>query len=270
VSLDALGDRMKRYEAAEAGRRLMPLLPVLARIDGRGFSKFTQGLQRPFDARLSGLMVDTTRFLVQETGARVGYTQSDEITLLWQSSHAKEQVFFDGRIQKMVSVLAAMTSVAFYRGVVDVLPGYAARQPVFDCRVWQVPTQEEGANAFLWRERDATKNSISMAARAHFTHEQLLSKSGTEMQDMLHGIGINWNDYPAFFKRGTYVQRRLVRHRFSTEDISELPPQHLARRQPDHEFERPEIQGLEVPPLGRVTNRVAMLFDGDEPLRAPA
>lgn len=77
---DDFGDRMKLYEMAEAGRKFMPLLPVIARIDGRSFSKFTKGLERPYDIRLSKLMVATTKFLVQETNANCGYTQSDGAT----------------------------------------------------------------------------------------------------------------------------------------------------------------------------------------------
>jgi hypothetical protein len=58
----ALGDRMKLYGRIEAGRRCLPLLPICARIDGKRFSRFTQGLERPYDQRLSRLMVDVTRF----------------------------------------------------------------------------------------------------------------------------------------------------------------------------------------------------------------
>ncbi len=68
MAADALGDRMKRYEAVEADRRFMPLLPVLARMDGRAFHQFTRGMERPFDATFSGIMVETAKFLVEETG----------------------------------------------------------------------------------------------------------------------------------------------------------------------------------------------------------
>ena len=74
---DGLAERMKLYEGAEAGRRLMPLLPALARLDGRAFHTFVRGLAKPVDERLSDLMIDTATFLVRETHATVGYTQSD-------------------------------------------------------------------------------------------------------------------------------------------------------------------------------------------------
>jgi len=100
---DSLGDRMKLYESAEASRRFMPLLPVLARIDGRCFSSFTKGMERPYDSVMTDMMIATTAALVSETNACMGYTQSDEITLAWHSTDLKSQIFFDGRIMKMTS-----------------------------------------------------------------------------------------------------------------------------------------------------------------------
>ena len=110
---DDLGDRMKVYEAAETGRRFTPLLPVYARIDGRCFSTFTDGLDRPFDDRLSRAMVETVKYLVGETYARIGYTQSDEISLVWQQARYDSEMLFGGKVQKLVSVLAAMATAKF-------------------------------------------------------------------------------------------------------------------------------------------------------------
>lgn len=86
-----LGDRMKAYENVETGRRFTPLLPVYARIDGRSFHAFTHGMDRPFDDKLISVMRETTRRLVEETDALVGYTQSDEISLLWYRDDPKSQ-----------------------------------------------------------------------------------------------------------------------------------------------------------------------------------
>ncbi|VTT99154.1 trna-his guanylyltransferase : Uncharacterized protein OS=Plesiocystis pacifica SIR-1 GN=PPSIR1_23574 PE=4 SV=1: Thg1: Thg1C [Gemmataceae bacterium] len=261
---DGLGDRMKRYEAAEAGRRLMPLLPVLARLDGRAFHSFVRGLERPFDERLSRLMADTARFLVRATNSEVGYTQSDEITLAWVPAGFESQVFFDGRVQKMASVLAALCSAHFTRRLPGFLPAeYADRLPVFDARVWNVPTRDEAANTFLWRERDATKNSISMAARAHYDHSELHGKTGREMQELLFRKGVNWNDYPAFFKRGTYFRRETVRRPFTAIELADLPPRHAARTNPDLIVERSVVVDLAIPTLSRVRNRAGVLFGGE-------
>ncbi len=262
---DALGDRMKMYEIMESGRRLMPLLPVMARIDGRAFHSFTRGMDRPFDADFSGCMLTTLLELVRETGACMGYTQSDEITLAWHSQTIQSKIWFDGRIAKMTSQLAALATLFFYREILRVKPIYARRLPTFDARVWTVPNQTEGANVFLWREWDATKNSVSMAASAYYSHQQLHGKNTPEKHEMLHDKGVNWNDYPTIFKRGAYVQRRTVKTPFSAEELDQLPEKHEARKNPVLTIERHIHTVLDMPPLNSVMNREAVIFDGAEP-----
>src|SRR5947199_10073326 len=110
---DDFGDRMKRYEAAETARCFMPLLPIYARIDGRCFSSFTQSMKRPYDERITRAMVETTNYLVEATHARIGYTQSDELSLVWQQDRYDAEVFFNGKIHKLASVLASLVSVKF-------------------------------------------------------------------------------------------------------------------------------------------------------------
>lgn len=268
---DALGDRMKEYERAGAGAKMMPLLPVMVRIDGRSFSSFTRGLKRPYDDRLSQMMIDTTEFLVQETNAVIGYCQSDEISLVLYSDRPNTQLYFDGKHSKLTSQLAALASVFFFRLTQERLPpDYAAKLPTFDCRVWNVPTKEEAVNCLLWREQDATKNSVSMAARAHYSHKQLENKHGGEMQEMLFQKGVNWNDYPAFFKRGTYVQRRVLTTKFTAEELDKLPPLHHARQNPDLVVERSEVRVIDMPPIARVVNRVDVVFHGLDPIKLEA
>ena len=263
---DSFGDRMKVYEMAEAGRKLMPLLPIIARIDGRRFSKFTEGLDRPYDSKLSRLMIDTTKYLARETNARCGYTQSDEITLCWHATKYEGEVFFDGRISKMTSTLAAMASVYFNREMSKCLPhAQAVQMPTFDCRVWNVPNRAEGANVFLWRELDATKNSISMAARMYYEQAELHGKNGREMQEMLWRKGVNWNNYPVCFKRGTYIQRKVTRSRFTVEEMDNLPPKHEARQNPDLVVSRTEYVWADIPPLSQVANREDVIFRGEVP-----
>ncbi len=167
----------------------------------------------------------------------------------------------------MTSVLAATCSVWFNQFVQQHLPeDYVKKMPVFDCRVWQVPTLAEAVNVFQWREFDATKNSISMAAQSKFSHKQLFEKHTGQMQEMLFQAGINWNDYPEFFKRGTYVQRRTLTNKFTTEELERLPPKHDAHKNPEMTFERHEVRQLEMPPLARVQNREQVIFLGEEPL----
>jgi len=252
---------MKLYEAAECGRCFMPLLPIVARIDGRCFSAFTRGMERPYDARMSRAMIGTTRLLVEETNACMGYTQSDEITLAWHQTEMKSEIWFAGRVHKMVSQLAAQATVIFSTQ----LPEFSERLPTFDARAWQVPNRTEGANVFLWREWDATKNSLTMAASEYYSHNELHGKNGADKHEMLHAKGVNWNDYPAFFKRGTYVQRRATVRPFTVEEIELLPPKHAARSNPALTVERHEVSVLDMPPFASIENREAVIFEGAEP-----
>lgn len=264
---DDLGDRMKLYEGIEAGRRFIPTLPVVARLDGRGFSKFTKGLRRPYDQDMSACMIETTIALVQATGATMGYTQSDEITLGWHATDIKSQVFFDGRIQKMTSQLAALATLYFYRQISEKLaPEYAERMPTFDARVWNLPNRTEAANAFLWREWDATKNSVSMAASHYYPHSELVGKNGSQKQDMLHAKGVNWNDYHYFFKRGAFIQRAKITEKFSAADLEKLPPKHAARLNPELMVERTIIAPMVMEPFATVTNREDVIFEGARPI----
>lgn len=258
--MNNLGDRMKMYEQQMAAH-CMPLLPICARIDGKAFHTWTRGLERPFDESLHNLFVATTKFLVEETGARVGYTQSDEITLIWYSDDIESQVFFDGKVHKMVSVLASMATGFFNKRV------FSTTRPLafFDCRVWQVPTLEEAANVLVWRELDATRNSIQMAAQAVYSHKELLNKNNSEMQEMLHQKGINWNDYPDWAKRGTYVQRQKRTRLLSSEERERIPEQH--RPAEGAEVERTDTMVLELPPILSIVNRTDVLFKGARPIR---
>lgn len=250
---------MKSYETDP---RLIPRLPAIARIDGRAFHSFTKGMKRPFDEVFASCMIDTTIALVKETHACMGYTQSDEITLAWYNPDG--QVFFDGRVFKMTSILASYATLVFNRLVAERMPSYVSKRPVFDARVWNVPNLAEGANAFLWRENDAVKNSISMAASAYYSHKELMGKNSNEKQEMLFAKGINWNDYPTHSKRGTYVQHRNIGMR--VEDLDSLPPKHHARTNPELVKTRRVVTTIGMPIFSRVTNREAVVFEGQDPV----
>lgn len=267
---EKFGDRMKMYENQTCGIRLIPRIPVIARLDGKGFSKFTKGLKRPYDERLSNLMIETTKYLVKETNANCGYTQSDEITLVWYTDKIESSIYFDGRLFKMLSDLSAMASVYFNRRLVEFLPEKSDKMPRFDSRVYNVPTLDEAVNSFLWREQDATKNSISMAAQSVYSHSQLMGKSGSDKQEMLFQKGINWNDYWSHFKRGTYVQRKRVLKPFTSEEIEKLPMKHNARKDPGMMIERWVIDKVDLPKLSSIENSIGVIICGEEPkLKSP-
>lgn len=246
---------------------------ILARLDGRSFSRWTADLQRPYDPAFSRLMVATAVALLEETNARCAYTQSDEITLVFQADLTKEgsQVWFDGRMQKMVSQLAALATGAFNLALPGELPAKAAARtltsfPSFDARVWSVPHRQYALETILWRGLDAKRNSVQMAARAVFSHDEVNGKSVKEMKGMLAGRGKPWEIMPDTFRFGTLIQRRRTRERMTTADLEALPPKHEARRNPGMLVERSvNIIGA-LPNLWNGTNGEAVIFDGAIPL----
>ncbi|NVB84452.1 MAG: hypothetical protein HOV81_39120 [Kofleriaceae bacterium] len=265
MAQEGLDDRCKSFEVAEAGRRAMRGLPLLARLDGRAFHTFTRDMRRPYEPGMSTAMIETTRYLVQEMTALVGYTQSDEITLAWyEPSQSPNDYAFDGRYQKLASVLAGMASAKFMKLVLEHLPSKANETPHFDCRVWQVPTLQDALDVFVWREDDATKNSITMAAGAYYSDAELDGKRSADKQELLWQKGVNWNDFPAFFKRGTYVQRRAFEVELSDEDRARIPEAH--RPPPGAKFKRNKVVELELPPIRRIANAAAVLFERADPV----
>lgn len=268
---ESLGDRMKFYEHEFAVHgKAMKGIPLLARLDGKSFHSFTRGMARPYSQPMSLCMIGTTKYLVDETNALVGYTQSDEISLLWfLEADSKSEYMFSGKGSKLISILAAKATAKFNQLVAEHMPEYSRRLPVFDCRLWQVPTKDEAVNAFLWRELDATKNSISMAAHSMFSHKSLHGMSGSEKQErMWKERGVNWNDYPAFFKRGTYVQRKVFEHVLDSATMEKIPEKHRANI--SGPVLRSEVVTLDLPPIQKVSNRVEVLFNKQQPLSETA
>lgn len=262
---DALSKRMKKYEDVESQRRFMPTLPIVARLDGNNFHKFTEGMDRPVDERFRAAMIATTAHLVKQTHAKIGYTQSDEITLIWHNDDINEESWYDGRILKTNTRLAAIATAFFGWYMHQYMPEYANRLPSFDARANNVPNMEEAVNNLLWREEDATCNSLKMLAQAHYPHHQLFGKDEKHMHDMLHAKGINWDSYPASFKRGTYVGRQIVTMPFTTDDLAALPPKHAAHTNKNLMVERSIVTVLDMPIFSKVTNKTDVVFSGATP-----
>ncbi len=203
-----LGERMKSYETSP--RLDISKGPIIARMDGRSFSRYTAHLTKPFDPRLSQAMINVTKYLLKETGAAIGYTQSDEITIVFfQSENENSKMFFDGKIQKLVSVLASTTSVKFFEEIKETIPELSSKHlPAFDARVFQVPSVEEVANCILWRCKDATKNSVQMAARTSgITKSEMFKVATPGLIDLLETKEITFSEYPKYFREGTLLKR---------------------------------------------------------------
>lgn len=235
-SKDSLGNRMKAYEELSTSRQLMPNCPVYARIDGRAFHTLCKGLKKPYSEAFIQTMQEVCKYLVDETGAVLGYVQSDEISLGWKD-YSKAP--FEGRIQKLESVLASMAAAKFVQFIeasksssplvinygIDVLwHRTQIHVPSFDCRVFNLPNEGELANAFLWRENDAIKNSITGMALHFFSHKQIQGKSGEEKIAMMKEKGYEfYRDTDEAFLRGTFYRRENYKKVLSDEEVARIP-----------------------------------------------
>lgn len=257
--------RMKEYERRFTELRCMQMVPMLCRIDGKCFHTFTRGLGRPYDERLSNLMVDTAKSLLKETHANCAYTQSDEISLCWYTGRIDAEQFFGGKAQKVASICASIAT-AFFNSHLSRIPEKDGELALFDARVWELPNIHEAANYFVWREQDATRNSIAMAAQSVYSHKELYDRNCSEMQEMLFQKGINWNDYPRFFKRGTYVRKRIVDRPFMPEEVAALPPRHNYFKNQDMVVRRSVVMTEDMPVITKVINRAEVLLMGDDPI----
>lgn len=235
---ESLGDRMKGYEVAF--RTTLPgRMPVILRIDGKAFHTYTVGTDRPFDKKLGDVMIDVTKKLCESIqGAQLGYTQSDEISILIHGyKKFDSQPWFDNQVQKMVSIAAGTASAWFTAhswriwSTEDDHDLSSLKPAIFDARAFVLPESEVN-NYFLWRQQDATRNSIQMLARSLYSHKQCDNKGGHELQEMCFQKGHNWNDLPVRWRRGVCVRR--ARHVIPGEDQG--PYAARMRWQPDFEI----------------------------------
>ena len=249
------------YEKEGNSTYLSGSLPILVRLDGRSFSKFTKGLARPYDSRLGDIMIQTAGHLVRETHAIIGYTQSDEITLVYFNDNPDSIPLFGGKTHKINSILASMATAKFNQLILSNIPDKADLLPVFDCRSWNVPTKEAAIDSLVFRENDAVRNSVSMLARTHFSHKGLQKKNRQQMLEMLSSIGVSWDNYPTHFLFGTYLKWETSIGTYTPAEFDNLPEKHNARFSEDFSYVRSDVRVQFIPPLSTIENAVGYIFE---------
>lgn len=171
-----LSSRMKDYEFIETEEKFDDFLPLICRIDGRGFSKFSKQFSKPYDENLAKLMKDTAKHVLDETNAEFAYQQSDEISLYFPPlTNDNSQRLFNGKKQKMISVISGLAS-SFFAKQYFLNFDFNNSIPHFDARLFTLPTITEVGNYFVWRQKDAKRNSVSMLAQSIFSHKVLQGK----------------------------------------------------------------------------------------------
>lgn len=223
--IEKFGDSFKEKEN-KFSLRINSDKPYFAvRIDGRGFSKFTKRMKFKQDSflnkELSEIMMETTKLLMENWQASIGYTQSDEITLIFRT----ERKQFDGKVQKLVSFIAAQTSVLFNKILsnklsenkeinevrLDVLNNMFPLLPIFDCRIIELDDEKDVVNVLNWRLQDGVRNSILNLGYFNFNQKELHKLNCKSIQQKLSiEKNIDWNKLSNYEKYGCFFIRKQV------------------------------------------------------------
>ena len=226
---DALGDRMKAYEN-ESRIYLERKTPVIIRVDGKAFHTFTRGFEKPFDDILEKAMKDTMIHLCENIqGAVLGYTQSDEITIvLIDYQEENSDAWFGYNLQKMTSVAASEATFAFNRAFEEHFNNWRLsigfphtedwnkftieryfryincinKGARFDARAFSLP-RFEIVNCLIWRQLDAIRNSIQAIGQSQFSHKELQNLNCDEIKEkLISERGLNWEEYSDYHRHG--------------------------------------------------------------------
>ena len=231
---DNLGDRMKENYENRAKTQLLRRTPVIIRLDGKAFHTFTKDFDKPFDDIIIKTMQQTMLALCKSIqGCVLGYTQSDEITLVLNDyAKLETSAWFDYDVQKVCSVSASISTLEFNKNYTQILqrknifpPDFRAlvRGALFDSRCFNIP-KEEVANCILWRQQDAIRNSINSVGQAHFLNKELQGLSTKQvLYKLLKEKNINWNDLPIYLQRGSCCIKKEVNELNSWFIDTEIP-----------------------------------------------
>lgn len=202
MKFSELDKRLRVYETSH-DFCVPPNIYIVARIDGRGFTRLTKEIHdfdKPFDVKFRDLMIETALHLMT-CGFKViyGFTESDEISLLFD---LKEDAF-SRKTRKFLSILAAEASAKFSLGLGDLAS--------FDCRISQLPRAQDVIDYFRWRNEDAHRNALNahcywllreQGISAVDATSEISGKSNSFKNELLFNHGINFNDLPSWQKRG--------------------------------------------------------------------
>lgn len=205
---DSLGDRMKEFYENRTKNYIPRKTYGIIRVDGKAFHTLTKGLIRPFDSGFITIMDETAKYMCENVqGAKFGYVQSDEISILFTDiDEIGTDMWFDGNIQKICSVSASLATLMF-NNMSKYYPPLSNKVGLFDSRVFTISLIDEVVNYFIWRQNDASRNSVNSVAQSLYSAKQLNGKCIKEMLDMIHDKGLNWNNYATGYKRGRAIYK---------------------------------------------------------------
>ena len=229
IKKDSLGDRQKAYEAVN-DRMLVPKMPFIIRVDGKAFHTYTRGFVKPFDNIMGITMIEVTKKLCEEIpGTVLGYTQSDEITIVCKyTDRIVSQAWFNGRVRKIETIAASKATKWFnkifsekvhdyienfegteeYKNTLRLFYNKKIGMAEFDARVFNIP-EWDCINNVIWRQQDATRNSVEAVGHANFSTKELHKVNCDGIKEMLlKQKNINWEtDFTPYQKYGAFCYK---------------------------------------------------------------
>lgn len=232
-------------QETEANRKVPKGQYLLARMDGRAFSAFTQPMKKPFDKTFTDLMIETTKHVMKMLGPNLGFTQSDEMTFVWwMPADMPGDYPFSGRLQKICSLGAAAASTYFASNIeyrlrelseteeerisIDRILGHP---PMFDCRAWGAYDDAAALEAFMDRERDCRRNAVSMVAHTFISPKKLHGIPTRDRLAMLKELNVNYESYPLENRKGSYIIRKRYERLLTAQELRKIPVEH---QEPNH------------------------------------
>lgn len=245
-----IGDACKRREEELRGvTTIAPSESFVIRVDGRAFHTFTKGLLRPFSPVMKKCMNAAAQEVVKQLGAKFAYFQSDEISYVWKGSAAEDYGHpYKGRVEKLLSIVSAITSVAFYKEAIEQIDDLDQRPlPVFDARLAEIAETQNNLNhdaalmtSVMWRENDALRNSIAMVAQSYYTQAELQGKNTSEQQLMCTIKGFDWDSAKVTGTlQGTYLVKKKQMITLTETELARIPEDR--RPDPGQTFARKAI-----------------------------
>lgn len=229
IKKDSLGDRQKAYEAVN-DRMLVPKMPFIIRVDGKAFHTYTRGFVKPFDTIMGATMIEVTKKLCEEIpGAVLGYTQSDEITIVCKyTDRIVSQAWFNGRVRKIETIAASKATKWFnkifsekvhdyiekfegtkeYKNTLRLFYNKKIGMAEFDARAFNIP-EWDCINNVIWRQQDATRNSVEAVGHANFSTKELHKVNCEGIKEMLlKQKNIDWEtDFTPYQKYGAFCYK---------------------------------------------------------------
>jgi tRNA(His) 5'-end guanylyltransferase len=245
INID-LGDRMKIYEL-ENESLIHQDEAFIIRLDGRCFSNFTKGCHKPYDLNFIKAMCLTMKDCINKFHAHTGTTHSDEITLIfnkWEGDPKNPNLMFNGRIQKILTLISSYCSVRFNYHFNQIIDKYEKDYDInfikkiknydqtFDARILKFTGKKnyEILNHQIWRSiYDCYRNSILKYAYYYIGHKKIIGKNSVEMIEMLKEKNIDWNSIPLYIKYGLYCKRILIEKEIDKKSKDFLLPEKVMK-----------------------------------------